>query len=127
MQSHVTHQPIHSLPCSHPLSTDQANCQLKILPVYTGVASLEEALHNPHAVRLLWLEILFNDTLDLTPWHLHQEVSAAYRKACLWYNTYRSVIDSLLARSPLPTQAGSVDSRDYRTFAKALRFVASHD
>ncbi len=80
--------------------------------MYTGVASLEEALHNPHAVRPLWLEILFNDKLDLTPWHTHPEVSAAYRKACL---------------SPLPTQAGSVDSRDYRTFAEALRFVASHD
>ncbi len=50
-----------------PLSPDQANCQPKLLPVYTGVASLEEALHNPHAVRLLWLEFLFNDTLDLTP------------------------------------------------------------
>jgi len=36
--------------------------------VYTGVASLEEALHNPHATRLLWLEMLFDDTLDLTPW-----------------------------------------------------------
>ncbi len=70
-----------------PLSTDQANCQLKLLPVYTGVASLEETPHNPHAVRLLWLEILFNDTLDLTPWHTHQDVSVAYRKACLWYHT----------------------------------------
>ena len=95
--------------------------------MYTGVASLEEALHNPHAVRLLWLEILFNDKLDLTPWHTHQDISVAYRKACLWYNTYRSVIDSLLSRSPLPTQAGSLDSRDYRTFAEALRFVASHN
>ncbi len=70
----------------------------------------------------MWLEILFNGTLHLTPWRLHQEVSAACRKACLWYNTYRSLIDSLLARSPLPTQAGSVNSRDYRTFAEALRF-----
>ncbi len=109
-----------------PLSTDQANCQLKLRPVYTGVASLEEALHNPHAVRLLWLEILFNDKLDLTPWHTHQEVSATYRKAYPRYNTYRSLIDSLLARSPLPTQAGSVDSRNYRIFAEALRFVSTH-
>ncbi len=95
--------------------------------MYTGVASLEEALHNPHAVRLLWLELLFNDKFDLTPWHTHPEVSAAYRKACLSYSMYRSLIDSLLARSPLPTQAGSVDSRDYRTFAEALRFGSTHD
>jgi hypothetical protein len=40
---------------------------LKLLPAYTGATSLEEALLNPRAVRILWLEILVNDQLDLSP------------------------------------------------------------
>lgn len=100
---------------------------LKILPAYTGISSIEDALHDPRAVRLLWLEVLINDRLDLSPWQDRAEVQAAYTKACRWHTTYRSLIDSVLTRTPLPTDPGSVDSRDYRLFAEALRFVADHD
>lgn len=40
---------------------------MKILTAYTGAASVEEALRDPRASRLLWLEILVNDELDLRP------------------------------------------------------------
>lgn len=100
---------------------------LRVLPGYTGAASLEEALQDPRGVRLLWLEILVNDRLDLTPWQSRPEVQEAYVKACRWYTAYRSLIDALLTRTPLPSDSGPVDPRDYRLFAEALRFAADHD
>ncbi len=99
---------------------------LRILPAYTGISSVEDALHDPRAVRLLWLEILFNDRLDLTPWRDRPEVQAAFAKACRWHTTYRALIDSVLTRDPLPPNHDPVDFRDYRTFAEALRFAADH-
>ena len=99
---------------------------LKILSAYTGAASFDDALKDPRAVRLLWLEILVNDRLDLAPWLDREEVREAYAKACRWYHTYRSLVDSVLHRSPLPHDAGPVDSRDYRVFAEVLQFVADH-
>jgi hypothetical protein len=99
---------------------------LKILPAYTGAASFEDALQDPRAVRLLWLEILVNDQLDLAPWLDREEVREAYAKACRWYHTYRSLINSVLARSPLPHETGPVDRREYRVFAEVLQFVADH-
>ena len=87
---------------------------------------MEDALKNPRAVRLLWLEILVNGQLDLAPWLDREEVREAYAKACRWYHTYRSLVDSLLAREPLPYEAGPIDPRDYRVFAEVLQFVADH-
>ena len=100
---------------------------LKILPVYTGAATIDEALRDPRGVRLLWLEVLVNDRLDLGAWRGCVEVEEAYKKACRWYTTYRSVIDALLSRAPLPPEPGPVDPRDYRLFAEAIRFAAAHD
>jgi hypothetical protein len=100
---------------------------LRVLPGYTGAASLEEALQDSRGVRLLWLEILVNDRLDLTPWQNRPDVQEAYAKACRWYTAYRSLIDSVLTRAPLPRQLGPVDFREYRVFAEALRFAADHN
>ncbi len=100
---------------------------LKILPVYTGAATIDEALRDPRGARLLWLELLVNDRLDLGPWRERLEVQEAYKKACRWYTTYRTVIDALLSRAPLPPEPGPVDPRDYRLFAEAIRFVVAHD
>lgn len=96
----------------------------KILSAYTGLESIDAVLDVPRAKRLLWLEILFNDRLDLQLWEQHPEVQAAYTKACRWYTTYRSLIHSIVPRNPLPQDFGTVDHREYRTFAEALRFVA---
>jgi hypothetical protein len=96
------------------------------LEAYTGATSIEEALRDERAVRLLWLEILFNDALDLTAWRDRPEVIAAYVKACRWYTAYRTLVDSLVLRSPLPADNGPTDPKDFRVFAEALRFVADH-
>ena len=100
---------------------------LKILPAYTGATTLDEALRDPRGARLLWLELLVNDRLDLDPWRESRELQEAYRKACRWYTMYRTVIEALVPRTPLPPDPGPVDPRDYRLFAEAIRFVVGHD
>jgi hypothetical protein len=100
---------------------------LRILPAYIGAATIDEALRDPRGAHLLWLELLVNDRLDLDPWRGRAEVEEAYKKACRWYTTYRSLIDALLPRSPLPAEPGPVDPRDYRLFAEAIRFVVAHN
>lgn len=90
------------------------------------MVSVEDALKDDRARRLLWLEILVNDALDLTPWSERTDVQAAHAKACRWYTTYRTLINSLITRAPLPADPGPTDPRDYRLFAEALRFVADH-
>jgi hypothetical protein len=100
---------------------------LKLLPAYTRATSLEEALLNPRAVRILWLEILVNDQLDLSPFSDRADVRDAYQKACRWYTAYRTLISSLLSRTHLPVDLTPIDLREHRTFAEALRFVSDHD
>jgi hypothetical protein len=90
-------------------------------------ATIDEALRDPRGVRVLWLELLVNDRLDLAPWRGRAEVEEAYKKACRWYTTYRSLIDALLPRAPLPAEPDPVDPRDYRLFAEAIRFVVAHN
>jgi hypothetical protein len=97
---------------------------LKILPAYTGLNSVEDILKSPRTRRLLWLEILFNEQLDLKHWQGHPDIQDAYRKACRWFTTYRSLIQSVLPGVSLPPDSGKIDQRDYRTFAEALQFVA---
>lgn len=58
-----------------------AHHPLKLLPAYTRAYTIEQALADPHAQRLLWLEILVNDELDLTPWMEHPFVRDAYQKS----------------------------------------------
>ena len=113
-------------PFTKPLRSASAPCGLKLLPAYTGVASLEEALHDRRAVRLLWLEILVNDRLELGPWGEHPAVRTAYTKACRWFTTYRRLVQGLIGREPLPHDPGAIDPREYRTFAEALRFASDH-
>ena len=108
-------------------SGSTSGTSLRILPAYTGAATIAEALEHPRGANLLWLEILVNDQLNLTSWQEREEVREAYVKACRWYHNYRTLIDSLLGRSPLPYEPGPVDPRDYRVFAEVLRFVADHD
>ena len=75
--------------------------KLKLLPAYAGVGSIEDALRMPRALRLLWLEILVNERLDVRSWQHLPEVQEAYTKACRWYTSYRSVLNAILSREPL--------------------------
>jgi hypothetical protein len=99
---------------------------LKLLPAYLGTASIVDAIQSVRGRRILWLEILVNDQLDLAPWQSDPVVQDAYRTACRWYTQYRRLVTSLLGRTPLPYDAGPIDARDYRAFAEALAFAYAH-
>ena len=100
--------------------------QMKLLPAYTGLETIDEVFQNPRALRLFWLEILVNKHLDITTWQNHPEVKYANKKACQWFTTYRGLIESIIPRSPLPDDHTPIDFRAYRTFAEALRFATDH-
>ena len=99
---------------------------LLLLPAYLGTNSIGDALKTARGRRILWLEILVNEHLDLSPWKAEPAVEEAYQTACRWYTHYRRLLTSLLNRAPLPSDRGSIDYRDYRIFAEALSFVCSH-
>jgi hypothetical protein len=99
---------------------------LMLLPAYLGTDSIDEAIQTARGRRMLWLEILVNDQLDLDPCISDPVVQTAYRTACRWYTQYRRLITSLLGRAPLPTDTGPIDYRDYRAFAEVLSFVCGH-
>jgi hypothetical protein len=98
---------------------------LKLLPAYLGVTSLDEALRHPRIARILWLEILVNDAIDWTTL-AHPLVQQAYQTACRWDTTYRTLVSSLVSRTPLPEDHGLIDERLYRQFAEALEFAHAH-
>ena len=97
-----------------------------LLPSYLGTDSIAEAIQTARGQRMLWLEILVNEHLDLSPWTSEPEVQKAYQTACRWYTHYRRLLTSLLGRTPLPPDSGPIDYRDYRVFAEVLSFVYGH-
>lgn len=97
-----------------------------LLPAYLGTDSVGEAIQTARGQRTLWLEILVNDQIDLSPWISDPSVQQAYHTACRWYTQYRRLITYLLNRAPLPLEPGPIDFRDYRAFAEALSFVCPH-
>jgi hypothetical protein len=97
---------------------------LKLLPGYTGCASLDEALADLRHQPLLWLEVLFNDRLDEAALLRHPKGREAFDIACRWYTQFRSLIQFIAPRSPLPSNDGPLDYRHYRTFIEALHFVS---
>ena len=99
---------------------------LRLLPAYLGTSGIGEAIQTERGRRMLWLEILVSDRLDLAPWQSEPAVQVAYRTACRWYTRYRRLITFLGDRAPLPVDSGPIDDRDYRTFAEALSFVYAH-
>lgn len=104
----------------------QSPCSLKLLPAYLGTTSIEEAVQTARGQRILWLEILLNDQLDLSPWQANPAVQEAYRTACRWYTQYRRILTYLFDRVPLPLDSGPIDFRQYRTFAEAVYFAYAH-
>ena len=97
---------------------------LKLLSAYTGCTSLEEALAHPRHRALLWLEILFNDQMDEAVLLQHPSGRVAYEEACRWYTQFRSLIQFIAPRAPLPADHKPIDFRQYRTFVEALYFVS---
>ncbi|CUS35856.1 hypothetical protein [Candidatus Nitrospira nitrificans] len=107
------------------MSTTPAPPLLKLLPAYLGVASLDEALCHPRIARILWLEILVNDSIEWTA--LRQPlVREAYETACRWHTRYRTLVSGLVSRAPLPEDHGPIDERLHRQLAEALEFAHAH-
>ena len=98
---------------------------LKLLPAYLGVDSLDDALCHPRIGRILWLEILVNDSIEWTALP-HPLVPGAYETACRWYTKYRSLVSGLVSRAPLPENHGPIDERLHRQLAEALEFAHAH-
>ena len=108
------------------LSIHQSTPSFKLLPAYLGTTSLEDAINTARGRRVLWLEIVVNDQLDLTPWQSDPAVQDAYTTACRWYTHYRRLLTYLFNRAPLPVDSGPIDFREYRTFAEAVYFAYAH-
>jgi|SRR3989337_102200 len=97
--------------------------KLKIIPYFTTLATLKNALEDKRGIKLLWLEILLNGDIN---WEDHcdiPEIKSAYEKACVWYTNFRSMIDACVKRPPLRVMKGRVDNREYRRFIEVLNFV----
>ena len=107
------------------MSKAPAKQSLVLLPAYLGTDSVAEAIQTPRGQRILWLEILVNEHLDLSPWSSEPAVQQAYQTACRWYTHYRRLLTSLLGRTALPPDHGPIDYRDYRAFAEVLSFVCT--
>jgi hypothetical protein len=107
------------------MSKAPAKQSLVLLPVYLGTDSVAEAIQTARGQRILWLEILVNEHLDLSPWSSEPAVQQAYQTACRWYTHYRRLLTFLLGRTPLPADQGPIDYRDYRAFAEVLSFVCT--
>lgn len=105
-------------------SASTTDVPLKVLPAYTGVVSLGEALADSRHYPVLWLEVLFNDRIDQVSLTQHPQGRAAYDTACRWYTHFRSLIQFVAPRAPLPANPGPIDYRQYRTFVEALYFVS---
>ncbi|NOU11395.1 MAG: hypothetical protein HOO98_15460 [Nitrospira sp.] len=107
------------------MSRPPARPLLKLLPAYLGVSSLDDALCHPRIGRILWLEILVNDSIEWTALH-DPHVQEAYETACRWYTRYRSLVSGLVSRAPLPENHGPIDERLHRQLAEALEFAHAH-
>ncbi|OGR86610.1 MAG: hypothetical protein A3A86_07310 [Elusimicrobia bacterium RIFCSPLOWO2_01_FULL_60_11] len=98
--------------------------QLKVLTAYTGTEDLKSALKHPQSVKMLWLEILFNDSFNWESNLQNPIVRAAYRKASVWYHHFQTLIDRETHRKPLKKFEGNWDEREYRRFLEVLNFVS---
>lgn len=97
--------------------------KLKIIPHFTTLATLKNALEDKRGIKLLWLEILLNGDINWEDYCDVPEINTAYEKACIWYTNFRSMIDANVKRPPLRMIKGRVDNREYRRLIEALNFV----
>lgn len=98
--------------------------KLRIIPFYTGDESLEVVFANSKSLRLLWLEILINESIPWEEYLDRSEVSVAYEKACAWYSQFKTMVEGHAGKRSLPLRKGNVDMREYRTFLEVLNFVS---
>jgi hypothetical protein len=107
------------------MSKRHSSVRFLLLPAYVGVHTLREALRHPAVSKVLWLEILFNDSVGWRRYVRHAVVRRAYEKAAIWYNHFRNTIEQVRPRRPLPLVSGEWDKRDYQRFVEAVNFLAT--
>lgn len=96
--------------------------ELKIIPFYTGRTTLEDILSSSRDREILWLEILFNGSIDWEHF-THPFIKESYEKACIWYWNFKSLVDAFVKREPLGKREGKPDLRELRRFLEAINFV----
>lgn len=96
--------------------------KLKIIPFYTGIRRIEQAVADERSKSLLWLEIIFNGEIDWKNIN-YPVVKEAYKKACIWYWNFKTLIGNYINRKPLEFTKGQPDFREYRKFLEVLNFV----
>lgn len=99
---------------------------LKIIPYYTGIASLEKALLSPEGKKVLFLEILFNESVPWEDFLHHPEVKRAYAQARGWFARYETAVSVRgLRLKPLPALVRSAKParENERLFWEALYFA----
>lgn len=101
---------------------------LKIIPYYIDKKdlNLKEVLMDKRAKSILWLEIIFNDSIEWEDLFDFEEVRKAYEKASIWYHTFKSLIKGHIQRKPLKVVEGKIDEKEYRRFLEVLNFVSSN-
>lgn len=97
---------------------------LIVLPSYTGTKTLDEAFKDQKSLKLLWLEILFNDSIEWEFYLPDPIVRSSYDKASIWYSHFRNMIERVKIRRPLKKVEGDWDEKEYRRFVEVLNFVA---
>ena len=98
--------------------------KLHIIPFYTGRKTLPEALKDRKSLQLLWLEILFNDSIDWESLFSLKVIKDAYDKAAIWYANFKTIVNNFYKRKPLKIRKGTYDAREYRRFMEVVNFVA---
>lgn len=95
-----------------------------ILNHYTGARNIQGALKDPESLKLLWLEIVLNDSFNWEFYLKNPQILSAYKKACIWYHSFRTMIEQNKKRKPLKKMKGRWDPREYRKFVEALNFIS---
>lgn len=95
--------------------------ELKVIPFYVDKGL---NLFNRRVKEILWLEILFNDRIE---WERFNDpiIKGAYKKACIWYWNFKSLLESSVKRKPLEFKKGEPDLKEYRKFVEVLNFVTT--
>src|SRR3972149_6316775 len=96
--------------------------KLRIIPFYTGDATLKEVIGNKKSLNMLWLEILLNDHISWENYLHIPEIRMAYDKAWIWYCNFKTVVDTAVGERHLRELEGKIDEREYRRFLEVLNF-----
>lgn len=65
---------------------------LKILPFYTGITNLKDAILSKEGNKILFLEILLNEDVKWKEFLKYKQIKEAYQEALGWFYKYKTAI-----------------------------------